>query len=425
MTKQKTLDEKIHSRQLEQPPFIFYWILMGVIKILNKKVRTEFAYKAYPGKEEGPIIMIANHSSRVEYQFTAPCCLPKRLNYVVGYNEFFRNPLSIVLKIMNVVPKKNFTSDLYCIKQILSLVKQGGSICIMPEGMSSITGMAQPVIPGGAKLVKKLGIPVYYSKLSGAYMTYTKHCLDERVGKVEVVVDKMFSREDIAAMTEEEIEDTMNRLLAHDDYIWNKEKQIRFNGKGEMAKNLGDLLYLCPKCGAMHRMEESGNIMKCKECGNTIEIDECYNIKALDGGVCPELVTDWTLLERQRAYEDVRKEGFSFSEHVRVGLLPDYKYLDHSQTSIICGDGELTLDKEGLHFSGRVRGEQYRFDLSPLELPTFGMCTDISRFYTFVNGKFIEFYPDSRDVLRWDHLAEEMHRYCGGKWQNTEYRHTV
>lgn len=51
------------------------------------------------------------------------------------------------------------------------------------------------------------------------------------------------------------------------------------------------------------------------------------------------------------------------------------------------------------------------------------MCTDISRFYTFVDGEFIEFYPEGRDVLRWDHLTEEMHRINGGKWQNTPYRH--
>ena len=52
------------------------------------------------------------------------------------------------------------------------------------------------------------------------------------------------------------------------------------------------------------------------------------------------------------------------------------------------------------------------------------MCTDITRFYTFLDGVFWEFYPDAGDTLRWDHLTEEMHRAQGGKWQNTEYRHT-
>ena len=58
-----------------------------------------------------------------------------------------------------------------------------------------------------------------------------------------------------------------------------------------------------------------------------------------------------------------------------------------------------------------------------LSLPTFGMCTDISRFYTFLDGQFLEFYPERNDALRWVHLVEEMHRFRGGKWQACPYRH--
>ena len=423
MTK-PTLDEKLHQRQVKVPNSALYWVLMQIVKVLNAKTKTEFTYKAYPAKEKGSIIYIANHASRADYQFTGPCCYPKKLNYVVGYNEFFRFPLSVVLKIAGVIPKKNFTPDYYTIKQILSVIKQGGNICIMPEGMSSITGMAQPIIPGGAKLIKKLGIPVYYSKISGAYLTYTKHCLDERVGKVEVVVDQMFTAEQLKTMTVEEIEDTMNRLLAHDDYIWNKEKQISFKGKGQMAKNLSTLLYMCPKCGALHQMEEDGNYMKCTACGNTIMMDEKYNISPVgEGSVCPDIVTDWTIMEREHAAKKVREEGFFYEEHVKIGVLPDYKDLAHEDTSIIVGEGMLRLDKAGLHFKGEKQGQAYEFNLTTEQTPTFGMCTDISRFYTFVDGMFIEFFPDSRDVLYWDHLTEEMHRANGGKWQNTEYRH--
>ena len=419
-----TLEQELHSRKLHAPNGAMYSILMQVIKVLNAKDHTKFIIKNDPSKEPGPIVMIANHSTRVEYQFVCPPCLPKKLNFVVGYNEFFRSPLNIVLKLMQVVPKKNFTPDIYCVKQILSLVKQGCSICIMPEGMSSITGMAQPVMIGTGKLIKKLGIPVYYSSIAGGYLAYTKHCLDIRHGKVEVTVDRMFTADELKAMTEAEIEDKMNRLLAHDDYIWNKERQYSYDGKGEMAKDLDTLLYMCPKCGAMHKMECSGNTMRCTACGNTIEIDDKYNIRAVcEDSVCPDLVTDWTLMEREQAATDVREKGFSYKEHVKIGVLPEYKLLAHEDTSVIVGDGTLMLDRDGLHFDGVKNGEAYRFDLSTDEVPSFGMCTNISRFYTFVNGEFIEFFPDSRDVLRWDHLTEEMHRANGGKWQNTAYRH--
>lgn len=419
-----TLAEKLHQRQIHSPNPVLYGILYGVIKILNLKVKPSFTFKARPGEEKGAFLMISNHASRVEYQFVEPACWPRRLNYVVGYNEFFRFPLNVVLNLMQVIPKKNFTPDIYAVKQMLRVRDQGGAICLMPEGMSSITGMAQPVMIGSGKLVKKLGIPVYYTKLSGAYLTYPKHCLDERPGRIEVVVDKMFTPDELKTMSSAEIEERMNCLLAHDDYIWNKQAQVKFKGWGEMAKNLDTLLYLCPKCGAMHQMECSRNVMKCLACGNIVEMDECYNIKAVgDDSVCPELVTDWTLMERRKAAEDVKAPDFSFSEHVKIGKLPDYKLLKHVDTSVICGEGTLTLDHSGLHFAGKKDGADFSFHMASSEVPTFGMCTDITRFYTFVDGEFVEFFPDSGDVLRWDHLTEEMHRFHGGKWQDTEYRH--
>lgn len=421
-----TTKEKLLERRERIPNRVLYAILNVVVKILNSRVHTTFTYKVHPSEDKGPFVLVSNHASRNDYLFTAPVCYPRRLNYVVGYNEFYRFPTNLLLRIAQVIPKKNFTPDVHCIRSIQRIISEGGAICIMPEGMSSITGMCQPAMPGIGRLLKKLKVNVYYTKVSGGYLTYTKHCLDERLGRCEVVVDKMFSPQDLASMTEEQIEDTMNRLLAHDDYIWNKEAQVPFVGKEKdnMAKQLDTLLYMCPKCGAMYEMSCEGNTMRCNHCGNTIEIDNRYNIRAVgEDSVCPELVTDWTIMEREQAAKEVQAPDFRYSGHVKVGVLPDYKSLSGDRTSIICGEGELTLTPDGLTYEGTLKGEPYSFHLPTDALPTYGMCTDISRIYTFVDGNFIEFYPEKNDVLRWDHLTEEMHRFKGGKWQNTPYRH--
>ena len=418
-----TIDERIRRTDVKSPPGWLYRLLMQVTKLLNRGSNTHFTYRARPAEEPGSIVMIANHASRVDYQFTAPVCYPKKLNYVVGYNEFFRFPTSLLLPVMQVIPKKNFTPDTHAMRQILRVIHNGANICLMPEGMSSITGMAQPVIPGGAKLIKKLGVPVYFSKISGGYLTYTKHCLDQRKGRIDVVVDRMFSAEQLREMSVEEIEDTMNRLLAHDDYMWNRKAHVRFDGKGQMAKHLDTLLYVCPKCGALYEMDCEGNTMRCRRCGNTVELDEYYQLRPVGDSVCPGLVTDWTIMERRRAAEEVRRPDFCHSGHVRVGVLPEHKPLTGDETSLIRGEGTLTLDHGGLHFDGVLEDATLRFTIASAQLPTYGMCTDISRFYTFLDGRFLEFYPDAGDVLLWDHLTEELHRYQGGKWQDTPYRH--
>ena len=75
-----TIDERIQKTNVTEPPAFLYWFLMQVTKVLNLLSNTHFTYHAYPAKESGPIVMIANHASRVDYQFTGPACYPKRLN---------------------------------------------------------------------------------------------------------------------------------------------------------------------------------------------------------------------------------------------------------------------------------------------------------------------------------------------------------
>ena len=55
------------------------------------------------------------------------------MNFVAGYNEFFRAHLQGVFKILRVIPKKNFTADIYTIKEIKRVVKAGGNIMLFPE----------------------------------------------------------------------------------------------------------------------------------------------------------------------------------------------------------------------------------------------------------------------------------------------------
>lgn len=419
MDQKPTLQERLERKHMKKPPAVPYLLLINIWRLaLNKKLSVKFTYKVRPSKDKDPYILISNHSSRVDYLYTAPAVLPHRLNYVVGYNEFFRSHLYPIFSLMQVIPKRNFTPDYHTAKEIIRIIKAGGRVCLFPEGMSSISGGSQPCAIGGGRLLKHLGVTVYYTKISGGYMTNTKHCLDTRPGRVEVVVDRLFSPEQLEKLNADEIQDILNRELAHDDYIWNRDARAAFDGHGEMAKNLGDLLYLCPKCGALYTMRTEGDTISCSACGNGARVNEYYDLIPLGADcVIPETISHWYAMQRERAKEEVREPGFKFSEHVKLGVLPKYKRLTKGATSIIAGEGTLTLSREGLKFEGTKDGQPFSFALTTDAVPTFGMCTDISRFYTFYKSEFYEFYPERGDTMRWFHLTEEMHRANGGKWK--------
>lgn len=419
MKEKLTLQEKLERRHVKKPPALIYLLLINVWRLLfDKRLGVSFTFKVRPSEDKNPYILIGNHSSRVDYLYTAPAVLPHRLNYVVGYNEFFRSHLYGIFSLMQVIPKRNFTPDLHAVKEIIRIINMGGHICIFPEGMSSISGSCQPCALGSGKLLKHLGVTVYYTKIAGGYMTNTKHCLDERPGRVEIVVDRLFTPEDLQRMSADEIQDVLNRELAHDDYLWNKQARVQFDGHGEMAKNLHDLLYLCPKCGSLHTMHGEGDIICCSSCGNGAKVNEYYDLIPLgEGHVVPETISHWYAMECDKAKEDVADRDFSLSGKVKLGVLPKYHRLKKGATSIITGEGTLTLSRDGLTYDGTRDGQPFTFTLSTDAVPTYGICTDITRFFTYYRGEFFEFFPERNDSLRWLHLTERLHRACGGKWQ--------
>ena len=418
-----TVAKKIHSRKITTPGPVYN--ILGFVwkKFVAPKYNAHYIIKADPSRETEPYIFLSNHASRQDYIFTGIPNLPNRMNYVAGYNEFHRSHLALVFKLLKVIPKKNFTTDLYAMKAVTKVLRSGGRICLFPEGMSSISGANQPVVAGTGDLIKRRGVAVYYSVIRGGYLTCPKYNLRDRTGYVEVEVDKLFTPEDLKALTPSEIEDILNEKLYHDDYEWNLEKGHHYDIGDSGAENLEDLLFWCPRCGKQHTMKSEGNRFWCTSCGNGMTLLDTYEMVPFDkDSVIPKTQTAWFNMQRQVIKKEVQKEDFSLSARVKLGTLPDHKLLKNQKTSEISGEGTLTLDRSGLCFDGVRDGKPFSFHIESTHLPTYGMCTDVSRFYTFVNGEFVEFYPEERVVEKFFIATEELHRLNGGIWQDFKNR---
>ena len=257
----RTLAEQLHSRKLHQPPKLIYCALGYLWKLLYfKKLGVKIERKDDPRKCKGPYIVVSNHASRMDYIYTGAAMLPDTLSYVAGYNEFFRAHLAFIFRLLQIIPKKNFTPDIYTIKEIARILRKGGRVILFPEGMSSIGGGNQPSAIGSGKLLKHFGVPVYLTKISGGYLTSTKYCLDERPGEVHVVVDKLFSPEELQLMSAEEIQRALDVAIQNDDYEWNKTAKVSYEASGRIAQQMHTLLYRCPRCKqGVHHARRGGH----------------------------------------------------------------------------------------------------------------------------------------------------------------------
>jgi len=422
MKEKLTVAQKITNKKIKKPNFI-YNVLGFVWKtFVAKKYNVHYTFKKDIKKEKGPYIFISNHASRLDYIFAGVPMLPHRLNFVAGYNEFHRSHLAGVFNLLQVIPKKNFTPDSYTIKEVSRILKNNGRIIIFPEGMSSISGANQPVAIGTGKFLKHYKIPVYYSIIKGGYLTSPKYNLNDRCGKIEVEIDQMFTPEELSTLSPEEIEDIVNKKLYHDDYAWNKVQQNHYKIGENGAEHLEDLLFYCPKCKKQHTMRTKGNTIFCEECGNGALLKDTYELVPFDENcVIPETQTAWFNLQREIIKKEVKKDNFKLVEKVSLGMLPKYELLKNQKTSEIVGKGTLTLDKTGLTYKGTKENQPFTFHIDIKALPTYGMCTDVSRFYTFYEGEFMEFYPTNNVVEKFFLATEELHRLNGGKWKDFKF----
>ena len=117
MAKQ-TVAEKIRSKKITKPGFM-YALLGWVWKtFMYKPYNVNVIMNVDMKKVKEPHIFISNHASRLDYIFTGVPLYPTKYNYVAGYNEFHRSHLTGVFNLLKVIPKKNFTPDIYTIKSI-------------------------------------------------------------------------------------------------------------------------------------------------------------------------------------------------------------------------------------------------------------------------------------------------------------------
>ena len=422
----KTVEKQIHGRKITHPNALYNTLGLVWKLFVYPKYNVHYSFKTDFRNIDGPFFFISNHASRLDYIFVGAPLLPLRMNFVAGYNEFHRSHLSLVFNLLKVIPKKNFTPDIYTVKEISRVIRSGKGVCIFPEGMSSISGANQPVALGTGKLFKHHKVPVYYSVIRGGYLTSPKYNLRDRSGYVEVEYDQLFTVEELEQLTPEQIEEKINRAIYHDDYAWNKIHKHRYDIGENGAEDLEDLLFWCPRCGRQHTMATKGNTIFCKECGNGATLLDTYELVPFDDScVIPETQTAWFNQERELIRKEVQDENFLLEEPVKLGMLPEYELLKNQATSEIVGEGMLRLDRSGLTYTGTKNGEPFTFHLNSKTLPTYGMCTDLSRFYTFLDGEFVEFYPEHRVVEKFFLATEELHRLNGGKWKAFQWEATA
>jgi len=363
---------------------------------------------------KGPFLVLANHSTMIDFLLVMLPFFPRRLNTVTAHKFFLNRPLATLLPMMGCIPKNQFDPDIRSIKGIKSVLKRGDSILLFPEGRCSNDGAFTGINKSTGKLIKHLAVPVMSCYIEGAYTCVPHWRKGFRSGRVRVSITELFSAEETAALSTDEINDAIcKRLSGADSAPPNKPMQT-FRARG-LAKGLHKILYWCPKCGSELTLDSAGNSIFCTVCGNAAEMDKVARLKPSPGSVAPDSVRGWyseqTRYETSRLNEGMEPVCERVTVRVPAGALGKGVKLG--------GAGMLRMDPKGWHYEGELSGEQVSLFFPVESVPVMSFEYGDS-FQLYANGKCYMFRPeDARKCTKYSLLGECAHRRFSTRIQLT------
>ena len=122
----------------------------------------------------------------------------------------------------------------------------------------------------------KCGLVTY--KIKGGYFTsplWSKG--GTRKGKISGGVVRVFTKEQLADMSVDEINAIIKEDLHEDAYETQSHLNSKYKGK-KLAEKIESMVFACPECESIDALTSSKNIVKCQKCCHTFTYDEFGNI---------------------------------------------------------------------------------------------------------------------------------------------------
>ncbi|MBQ3108872.1 MAG: 1-acyl-sn-glycerol-3-phosphate acyltransferase [Clostridia bacterium] len=343
---------------------------------------------------EGPSLVVSNHNADFDPIFLG-YAFKNHMYFVASEHVFRWGFLSkLLIAVFHPIARLKGSTDSSAALAIIRKLRGGTNVCLFAEGDRSFNGVTGPTFPATGKLVKTAKASLVTYRIKGGYLATPRWGKKRRHGPVEGEIVHIYSAEEIAAMSPDEINEAIRRDLHEDAFERQEAEHKKYRGKN-LAENLELALYICPMCGKIGKLHSSGNRFYC-ECGLSVTYTEegCF-----EGNTPFANVRDW---DQWQQFEIKRRTNFAkealFSDD-NISLLRVTS--DHGMEPV--GKGTLSISRKEL-----ACGE---FSIPLAEIQNMALCGKSHIVFTTVEGihyelraetvfcgrKYIMFFQKAKD----------------------------
>ncbi|MBR2319639.1 MAG: VTT domain-containing protein [Clostridia bacterium] len=310
------------------------------------------------GKMEQPSIVLCNHGSFIDFIYASALVRKQKPHFIVARLYFYHTYLGWLLRSVGAFPKSMFTADIENVKNCLTVLRNGEVLAMMPEARLSTVGRFEDIQENTYSFIKKSAVPVYTVKINGDYLADPKWGKGLRRGAlVEAELDTLFTAEEVAQLSLNELKERVEARLTYDELAWLEERPTVHYRSKRMAEGLENILTTCPLCGKQHTITTQKDALYCEHCGYLTSINDRY---AFTDDFRFRNFADWYDWQKaERKNEILRDENYTLSSAVELRLPSDGKGLTRHS-----GKGVCTLNRNGLTYIGTKDGKKVELTFS-------------------------------------------------------------
>lgn len=210
-------------------------------------------------------LVLLNHQTPFD-QFFVGMAFKGPVYYLATEDIFSMGFVSKLIKyLVAPIPIKKQTTDIRAVLTCMRVAKEGGTICIAPEGNRTYSGRTEYMNPAIVSLAKKLSMPIAFYRLEGGYGVQPRWSDVVRKGSMRGYVSRVLEPEDYNAMSDSDLLELIKTEL----YVDEANVSGTFDHK-KRAEYLERCIYVCPFCG-LSSFYSKGHLTRCEKCGREVE----------------------------------------------------------------------------------------------------------------------------------------------------------
>ncbi len=266
-----------------------------------------------PRDVKGPYLIVSNHALAMD-PFLLAMSFREPIFYVASDMIFSIPTWSKVIRyLVSPIPKTKYRSDMETVRDIIKMVKSGGSVAVFPEGNSTFHGKLMPIDPSIVKLVRLLKIPLVLYRLEGGYLNKPRWAKKTRRGKALGQVMRLITPEEAASMDNDQLYKAMIEAIDADPYAFQASKKARYRHK-TLAEDIESAYSLCPSCGSFETLTSQKDIVGCSACDFNARFTPAGTLEKLSGKTHFETTTPWYHAQEKAIAGRVKKGGLIFED---------------------------------------------------------------------------------------------------------------